>query len=67
MKTKRGETPWAEVGDRAQAPWRKELPRDPAGQDALAETNLPERPDYDAANRFLRKARRGMAKTKERS
>ena len=29
---------------------------------ALAETKLPERPDYEAANRFLVKARREMAK-----
>ena len=28
---------------------------------ALAETKLPERPDYEAANRFLIKARREMA------
>jgi hypothetical protein len=28
---------------------------------ALTETKLPERPDYEAANRFLIKARREMA------
>jgi hypothetical protein len=38
--------------------WRKELHRD--FERALAETKLPERPDYEAANRFLIKARRGM-------
>jgi hypothetical protein len=61
MKTKRSETPWAEVGGRAQAPRRKELHRDPAGRDAMAETTPPERPDDEAANRFLVKARREMA------
>jgi hypothetical protein len=29
---------------------------------ALAETKLPERPDYETANRFLIEARRKMAK-----
>ena len=60
LAVKRGELPWAEVDA-----WRKELHRD--FERALAETKLPERPDYDAANRFLIKARRGMAKTKGRS
>lgn len=59
MKTKGGELTWAEVGSRAQAPWHKELHRD--FERALAETNLPERPDYEAANRFLIEARREMA------
>jgi hypothetical protein len=39
--------------------WRKELHHDFEG--ALAETTLPERPDYEAANHFLIKARREMA------
>ena len=42
--------------------WRKELHRD--FERALAETRLPERPDYEAANRFLIKARREMVKTR---
>jgi len=40
--------------------WRKELHRD--FERALAETNLSERPDYEAANRILIKARREKAK-----
>ena len=54
LSVKRGELPWAEVDM-----WRKELHLD--FERALAETKLPERPDYEAANRFLIKARRGMA------
>lgn len=54
LAVKRGELPWAEVDA-----WRKELHRD--FEHALAETKLPERPDYEAANRFLIKARREMA------
>ncbi len=54
LAVKRGEMPWAEVDA-----WRKELHRD--FERALAETKLPERPDYEAANRFLIKARREMA------
>ena len=52
LSVKRGEMPWAEVDA-----WRRELHRD--FELALAETKLPERPDYEAANRFLVKARRG--------
>ena len=55
LAVKRGEMPWAEVDA-----WRKELHRD--FERALAETKLPERPDYEAANCFLIKARREMAK-----
>ncbi len=55
LAVKRGETSWAEV-----AAWRKELHRD--FERALAETKLPERPDYEAANQLLLKARRGAAK-----
>ena len=51
LAVKRGEMPWAEVDA-----WRKELHRD--FERALTETKLPERPDYEAANRFLIKARR---------
>lgn len=54
LAVKRGELPWTEVDA-----WRKELHRD--FERALAETKLPERPDYEAANRFLIKARREMA------
>ena len=54
LSVKRGDLPWPEVNT-----WRKELHRD--FERALAETNLPERPDYEAANRFLVKARRQMA------
>jgi len=54
LAVKRGEQPWAEV-----EAWRKELHRD--FERALAETKLPERPDYEAANRFLVKARQQMA------
>jgi len=50
----RGEMPWPEVDA-----WRKELHRD--FELALAETKLPERPDYEAANGLLIKARREMA------
>jgi predicted nucleotidyltransferase len=55
LAVKLGEMPWADVDA-----WRKELHRD--FERALAETKLPERPDYEAANRFLIKARREMAK-----
>jgi uncharacterized protein len=51
LAVKRAELPWAEVDA-----WRKELHLD--FERALAETDLPERPDYEAANRFLIKARR---------
>jgi len=54
LVVKRGEMPWAAVDI-----WRKDLHRD--FERALAETKLPERPDYEAANRFLIKARREMA------
>jgi hypothetical protein len=54
LTVKRGELPWAEVDA-----WRKELHSD--FEHALTETKLPERPDYEAANRFLIRARREMA------
>jgi predicted nucleotidyltransferase len=53
LSVKRGELPWAEVDV-----WRKELHLD--FERALTETKLPERPDYEAANRFLIRARREM-------
>jgi hypothetical protein len=53
LAVKRGELLWKEVDT-----WRKELHGD--FECALAETKLPERPDYEAANRFLVKARRQM-------
>ena len=37
--------------------WRRELHRD--FEIALSETKLPERPDYEAANRFLIECARG--------
>ena len=55
LAVKRGEMPWAAVDA-----WRKELHRDV--DCALAETRLPERPDYEAANRILLQGRRLMAK-----
>lgn len=54
LAAKRGELTWTEVDA-----WRQELHRD--FERALAETKLPERPDYEAANRFLIKARQAMA------
>jgi hypothetical protein len=58
LSVKRGEVPWSEVDA-----WRKELHRD--FEIALTETKLPERPDYEAANCFLIKARREMTDAKE--
>lgn len=55
LSVKRGEMPWADVDA-----WRKELHHD--FDRALAETTLPERPDYETANRLLIKGRRLMAK-----
>jgi predicted nucleotidyltransferase len=54
LTVKRGALLWAEVDA-----WRKELHRD--FELALAKTKLPERPDYEAANRFLIKARKQSA------
>jgi hypothetical protein len=50
LSLKRGEVPWAEVDA-----WRKELHED--FEQALTETRLPERPDYEKANRLLIRAR----------
>ena len=59
LAVKRGELTWAELDV-----WRKELHQD--FERALTETKLPERPDYEAANRFLIKARREMTGAAER-
>lgn len=53
LAVKRGEIPWPDVDA-----WRKELHSD--FESALASTSLPERPDYDAANRFLIQSRLSM-------
>jgi hypothetical protein len=55
LTVKRGELPWVAVDA-----WRKELHRD--FERALAATKLPERPDYEAVNRFLIRARGEMAR-----
>ena len=48
---KKGEVPWEDVEK-----WRLSLHKD--FEKAFRETSLPERPDYERANRFLIKARR---------
>ena len=54
LAVKRGELPWEQV-----EAWRLDLHRQ---LDAAADaTKLPERPDYEKANAFLIRARRGMA------
>lgn len=57
LEVKRGEMPWLEVDA-----WRKQLHSD--FEAAVATTQLPERPNYEAANAFLIKARRAMAQGK---
>ena len=57
LAVKFGELSWAEVDI-----WRKELHRD--FETALSATRLPERPDYESANKFLVKARRAMVQNK---
>lgn len=54
LSIRRGERPWPEVDA-----WRLSLHREL--DDALAETKLPEHPDYEAANAFLIHARRHAA------
>lgn len=54
LGVKRGELPWPDVDA-----WRLDLHRD--FERALAESKLPERPDYEAANQFLIRARRTSA------
>lgn len=58
LAIKRGEVPWLALDD-----WRKELHRE--FERALGQTKLSERPNYEAANRFLVKARRELAKINE--
>jgi predicted nucleotidyltransferase len=53
LAIRRGELAWAEVNT-----WRLSLHKE--FDAALAVTHLPERPDYEAANQFLIKARRSM-------
>lgn len=53
LDVKRGDVPWPEVDA-----WRCELHHD--FEVALSATKLPARPDYEAANSFLVKARRAM-------
>jgi hypothetical protein len=55
LAVKRGELPWTDVND-----WRKELHHN--FENALGETQLPERPNYEKANEFLINARRQMMK-----
>ncbi len=54
LAIRRGEVPWEEVNA-----WRLSLHH--VFNAAFAETRLPERPDYEAANAFLLKARQSMA------
>jgi uncharacterized protein len=54
LAIRRGEMPWEEVDA-----WRLTLHEQFTA--ALAATRLPERPDYEAANALLIKARRQMA------
>jgi hypothetical protein len=53
LAIRRGELEWREVNE-----WRLSLHKD--FDQAFAQTNLPERPDYEKANAFLIKARREM-------
>lgn len=55
LAVKRGEVEWREVDA-----WRKALHSD--FEDALSETKLPERPDYERANGILVMTRRAVAK-----
>ncbi len=54
LAIKAGTIAWPDVNA-----WRRELHQD--FERALAETKLPERPDYEGANRFLINARRAQA------
>ncbi|HWA25302.1 MAG TPA: nucleotidyltransferase domain-containing protein [Lacunisphaera sp.] len=55
LAVKRGELAWEAIDA-----WRRELHRD--FEQALSETKLPERPDYEAANRFLIETRRAATR-----
>lgn len=59
LAIKRGEMPWDEVDQ-----WRRSLHQE--FDEAFQHTSLPERPDYEKANRFLIKARRWAAEAKDR-
>lgn len=54
LAVKRGEMPWPEVDQ-----WRRGLHKE--FDEALQRTSLPDRPDYEQANRFLVKVRRWAA------
>ena len=54
LAIREGSVPWDDV-----EAWRLQLHRD--FDAAFAVTTLPERPDYEAANRFLLRARRSAA------
>jgi hypothetical protein len=56
LAVKTGAVPWPEVDA-----WRRELHND--FECTLTETKLPERPDYEMANRFLVNARRRAVKS----
>ncbi|MGO8748159.1 MAG: DNA polymerase beta superfamily protein [Thermoguttaceae bacterium] len=58
LAVKRGETPWEDV-DR----WRQSLHEE--FNAAYRHTSLPERPDYEKANRFLLKVRRWAAEAED--
>ncbi len=58
LAVRAGPVPWDEVNA-----WRRELHAD--FERALSETRLPERPDYEAANRFLLRARAAKAEEYE--
>ena len=53
LSIKRGESDWAKINE-----WRLQLHKD--FENAFVKTNLPERPDYEKANKFLINSRRKM-------
>ena len=59
-RIKRGERPWPDVNA-----WRLRLHKE--FDEAFASTQLPERPDYAWANKFLLKARRQQVESACRS
>ncbi len=52
---RRGELPWEEINA-----WRLDLHK--RFEAAFEKTSLPDRPDYEAANRFLVRARKSMVR-----
>lgn len=58
LAIKSGEFDWLEINE-----WRLRLHRD--FEKAFAETRLPERPDYERANKFLIKARKSRVRNDE--